>query len=98
MELHLSVSMHVLRPTIHVAGELDLVSAPDLESFAAVVMAQRGPMLTLDLSGVTFLDASGVAALLAVGVMTRSLGGELVVRGTGHRAPIALPKEGTPSA
>jgi anti-sigma B factor antagonist len=51
--------------TLTVRGELDLATAPVLqrEAMAALALPLHG--LVIDFSGVTFLDSSGIAALIA---------------------------------
>ena len=54
--------------TIEVVGELDLASAPELRDAVAVIEGSKemGPdsNLVIDLSDVTFIDSTGVKALL----------------------------------
>ncbi|MFF3775815.1 STAS domain-containing protein [Streptomyces sp. NPDC002232] len=50
---------------ITVAGDLDLTSCPALEDAACRAMAD-GSSLRLDMSGVTFMDSSGLNLLLAL--------------------------------
>ncbi len=45
-----------------VSGEIDMATAPELEAFAEA----RSNGLALDLSGVRFIDSSGLRALLKV--------------------------------
>lgn len=52
------------RPVLAVRGEVDLASAHDLV-LAATSADADGP-LALDLSEVTFIDSTGVSALLAI--------------------------------
>ena len=63
-------------------GELDLATAPALRR--ALASATGGPAvgaepvhLVVDLSGVTFVDATGLAALLQAAETVRASGGEL---------------------
>jgi len=60
---------------VHVAGEVDLASAPEL---AATLKAEATPhvRLVLDLTGVPFMDSSGLRELL---VFSRELGDRLAV-------------------
>src|ERR1700728_1530999 len=59
-------------------GELDLLDAADvadaLEAFAA-----REPRIIVDLSGLEFIDASGVAALSRVRRHARDAGGDVLL-------------------
>jgi anti-sigma B factor antagonist len=50
---------------IRVKGELDMAAAPELTG--AIVGSQGGTCITLDLTGVTFLDSSAIGALVASG-------------------------------
>lgn len=50
-------------PTFRLRGELDMATAPLMEVAIANAIAQGGP-ITLDLSHVTFVDSSGVGAIL----------------------------------
>ena len=53
------------RVLITVKGELDMAAAPELTG--AIVGTQGASCVTLDLSGVTFLDSSAIGALVASG-------------------------------
>ena len=46
------------------AGEIDLHYAPVLRALLQAKIAARSPALILDLSGVTFIDSSGLAAII----------------------------------
>jgi len=45
------------------SGELDLASEPTLEALLGEALADKGPV-TLDMSAVTFIDSSAVAAIM----------------------------------
>jgi anti-sigma B factor antagonist len=64
---------------LRLIGELDIASAPRLEAAfgAAVPLAGR---VTLDLSGVEFIDSSGLRALLAVAGRATEQQRELTIR------------------
>ena len=57
-------------------GELDMTDTGSLTDAAAALVAQPGD-LTLDLHGLTFIDSSGLLALLHVAAAVR--GGNLVL-------------------
>jgi anti-anti-sigma factor len=49
--------------TFFLRGELDMATAPMMESAIAEAVAQGGP-ITLDLSHLRFMDSSGIQAIL----------------------------------
>jgi anti-anti-sigma factor len=55
-----------LRRLLDVAGELDLATAPSLTAALQAALASGAREIWIDLSGVTFMDSSGLHALLAV--------------------------------
>jgi len=48
---------------VHLHGELDLASAPELQRELLALLARPVDDLTLDLGSLTFLDSSGLGAL-----------------------------------
>jgi anti-sigma B factor antagonist len=55
-------------------GEVDLATANMVEEALATARASRPERLLLDLSGVTFLDSTGLRAVLAADADARSAG------------------------
>lgn len=66
-------------PVIEIRGEIDVQSAPWLRDELLLTVRRHGPRLTLDLSGVTFLDCAGINVLLATRRRARLEGGWLQV-------------------
>lgn len=68
--------------TVRLRGELDLATAGELRSCLAPVIGSQPPpvKVVLDLEAVTFLDASGIAALLTARRALDAHGGRLVLR------------------
>jgi anti-sigma B factor antagonist len=52
-------------PVVSVMGEVDLATAPALEQTLLAVAKDRAGQVIVDLSGCSFLDSSGLRALLA---------------------------------
>lgn len=66
---------------VHVAGEVDLCTAPALASELAEAMTSEGAAsrVVVDLDGVRFLDARGLAALVQAWGFGAGRGRELVL-------------------
>ncbi len=70
---------------LHVSGELDAHSAPEFaEAFEPAVAG--GAAVEVDLTDVSFIDSSGLAALIAARQRALDLGGSLVVTAASHAA------------
>ena len=71
---------------IHLKGELDHHAAKEmmgrLDSETELVMPLQ---LTLDFSGVTFMDSSGIGLIMGRYRLMLSLGGQLRLQGAGQR-------------
>jgi anti-sigma B factor antagonist len=63
---------------LELSGELDVVSAPDLEQLLAEVLAQPHARVMLDLNGLKFVDSAGVSVLIRA-KQTAELGGHTLV-------------------
>jgi anti-sigma B factor antagonist len=63
-------------------GELDIASAPQLRDAMLDVLAGRNDpfTITLDMSGIEFVDSTGLGVLVAVLKRMRFVGGDLVIR------------------
>jgi anti-sigma B factor antagonist len=64
--------------TVALTGELDLVDASGV-AVALAAAARRAPLVVVDLSELTFIDSSGVAALARGWHHARNAGGDLQV-------------------
>ena len=79
----LSIQVHELADsvTFQVSGELDFFDAGRLRAAVEGLRLDGRRRVALDLAGLTFCDAGGVNALLAVHRWIRSQGGQLHVQG-----------------
>jgi anti-sigma B factor antagonist len=66
--------------TVALYGELDLVDAPGI-TVALAAASARERLVIVDLAGLSFIDASGVAALARGQDHVRRGGGELLLSG-----------------
>jgi len=65
IELSIQAHRQEDRHTLVLTGELDLASAPALESMVARVCADGASEVVLDLSRLKFIDSSGLKAILS---------------------------------
>lgn len=72
------LSIEVGGSRVQLAGELDLLSAHMLD--AALDLASRS-IVVLDLSGLRFMDATGIQAIVRARNRVRSEGNDLEIRG-----------------
>lgn len=64
MPIKIDVREHEGDYTLHLNGELDLAAAPALESRIRPLFEDGASALTLDLSGLRFIDSTGLAAVV----------------------------------
>jgi anti-sigma B factor antagonist len=62
-----------------ISGEVDVYSAPDLRSRVGDLVDSGHRQLVLDLSGVEFLDSTGLSVLVASQNRVREIGGGLTL-------------------
>jgi anti-sigma B factor antagonist len=79
-------------PLVAISGEIDIASGSQLRDQLLSVIRRQGARLTLDLSGVTFIDCVGINVLLAARRRALLEGGSMrVLRASPHvRRVIAL--------
>lgn len=65
------------------SGELDIYSAPELSDVIDGYIDAGVKEVVLDLSGIEFLDSTGLSAFLAAHQRLESEGGKLVLEGPG---------------
>jgi anti-sigma B factor antagonist len=71
---------------VTVLGELDLATAPRLRQ-ELVRLVERGVRLvTVDMSGLRFIDSTGLGVLVSALKRLRSYGGDLILRSPDQRA------------
>jgi anti-sigma B factor antagonist len=64
MELRLSVRHHGDRAMIHISGEIDLATCPQLQSVVVDLVDRGCHQLILDLERVSFMDCAGIRVLV----------------------------------
>ncbi|MCU1543193.1 MAG: anti-anti-sigma factor [Microbacteriaceae bacterium] len=71
-------------------GRLNMVSAPDLRTAVAEAVAAGRPRVVVDLSGVEFMDSSGLGALVGCLKTTRQAGGDLRIAAPSDQVTMVL--------
>lgn len=67
---------------VHVRGEVDLYSAPELKETLVDAARLGAGRLVIDLTEATFMDSSALSALLSARRRAQSLGGRVVLVNT----------------
>ena len=62
-------------------GEIDLHVSPDVERVLTSIISKRPRHVMVDLSGVTFIDSSGLAVLIHALQNIQEYGGKLLLSG-----------------
>jgi anti-sigma B factor antagonist len=71
-------------------GRLNMVSAPRLRGAVADAVAAGRPRVVVDLSGVEFMDSSGLGALVGCLKTTRQAGGDLRIAAPSDQVVMVL--------
>ena len=83
MELKVTTRSQGDHTVISVTGEIDLYTAPKLQSELMTALGANPARLIVDMSGVDFCDSTGINVLLAAHRQARERGGELQLAGPG---------------
>jgi anti-sigma B factor antagonist len=62
---------------LRLSGELDIAAAPILHQVGEILSSQPAQDLVIDMSGVTFIDACGLGALITIASTQQELGAKL---------------------
>lgn len=65
-DLQLVTERHGAAAVVRVSGELDAYRAPELEELGAELLADGVDSLVLNMAGATFLDSSGLRAMVTI--------------------------------
>lgn len=85
MDLRLEDSQHGEATVVAVAGELDALSAPQLDAHLTGLWTNLPDYLVVDLSEVEFLDSTGLGVLIKALTHLRENGAEMAVVATTPR-------------
>ena len=76
-DLVLEVQQQGQRATLSVRGDLDVSTAPDLADLCRSVQAEGAREVVIDLTDTSFLDSSGLRALVGAHLLFNDAGGNL---------------------
>ena len=82
MEVH--ISNHQDAAVIEIRGEVDLYTSPQVREVIVGVTQRRTPSVIVDLTGVGYMDSSGVATLVEGLQFCRGYGGAFRLAGLGE--------------
>jgi anti-sigma B factor antagonist len=74
---------------VHAGGEIDVATADEFRQTLLDAL-QRGEMVAIDFTEVTFMDSSGISVIVAGLKCTRYQGGSLVLVGLSERVRVPL--------
>jgi anti-sigma B factor antagonist len=79
--MHLQVTTESAGPAtvVTAAGELDLHTAPELDTALKAATDAQAPVLVVDLVGIDFMDSTGLSVIIAAVAAARAYGGEVRV-------------------
>ena len=86
MALQIDVERREDRAVLRLDGRLDLIGAPGLRDAVETAVAGGDARIVVDLEGVSFVDSSGVGALVGGLRRAREAGGDLVLAAPGEQA------------
>jgi anti-sigma B factor antagonist len=79
---------------IEATGRLDMVAAPQLKALVQSAVTKGQTPVVIDLSGVTFMDSTGLAALISGLRVTRQAGSDLRIAGAASQVLSVLQMTG----
>jgi anti-sigma B factor antagonist len=79
---HIQDGVHV----VELSGEIDLRTSPELREILAEHAEQKRAALVLDLSGVAYIDSSGLATMVEYVQLSLTFGGRFGVCGLSERS------------
>lgn len=85
MDLRLEDSQHGQASVVAVAGELDALSAPQLDAHLTGLLTDQPSYVVIDLTEVEFLDSTGLGVLIKALTHLREHGAEMALVATSPR-------------
>jgi anti-sigma B factor antagonist len=80
-DLRIEMAMRDCGPVVRVTGEVDLRSSPQLRNRLLQIAEAQPKRLILDLSGVSYMDSSGVGTMVEIKRLIERARGQVVLVG-----------------
>ena len=82
--------------TLRLRGDIDLATADDVAAEGGKLLTDSGPgiRLIIDLGEVSFLDSSGLSALVRLRRVAEKQGSQVLLRNVPHRVAVLLELSG----
>ncbi|MDE0115374.1 MAG: STAS domain-containing protein [bacterium] len=85
MEFSVTVASHGRWEVLTVTGEIDMATAPRFRQRLLAVISAGAHNVVIDLSGVDFIDSTGLGVLMGAAKRVRSAGGDIRLVMAGSR-------------
>ncbi|WP_246945298.1 STAS domain-containing protein [Bacillus pinisoli] len=85
MNLQVNINQDGLIQRVAVLGEVDAYTAPKLKEQLVPLAEEKEAQLIIDLSGVSYIDSTGLGVFIGVLKLTRKHGGSLQLVGLNER-------------
>ena len=85
MDFSVTVASHGRWEVLTVTGEIDMATAPRFRQRLLAVIGAGAQNVVIDLSGVDFIDSTGLGVLMGAAKRVRSNGGDIRLVMTGSR-------------
>lgn len=79
-ELRITTSVEDQSDILCVVGEIDMASAPELQRACLALVDGGAKRVVIDMSGVSFIDSTGLGVIVSLQKRLQSQGGEAVIR------------------
>jgi anti-sigma B factor antagonist len=75
---------------IRLSGDLDLYAAPRLRTTVVEILVEGAERIDIDMAGISYLDSSGVGAIVSLIMAARRRGAAISFKGIAGHARIVL--------
>ncbi|WP_407271786.1 STAS domain-containing protein [Radiobacillus sp. PE A8.2] len=77
MNLNINVVEQENTAVVHLAGEIDAYTAPELKETLLLITKKRIPLIEVDMEQVSYLDSTGLGVIISALKATKEYDGEI---------------------